>query len=336
MNTKPCLLILSKTCLTVLDTHREWLATQDVEVVTSLAQCQISLEQFEEEATGAHAYILPASVPILPAHMAANSTLQVLSIAASGYEWLDIEAATRCGIVVTNAPAREGVEVVADATWGLILAVARQIPDHHQRASTGHYQRSMGVSVWGKTLGIVGLGNIGKAVARRARGFDMPVLATTRNPDMSFVRQQGIELVALEELLRNADFVSLHLRLTPETSGIIGARELGWLKPSAYLINTARHQLVDEMALTEALLAGHIAGAAVDERPQDRESPLRELPNFVRTPHIGNYAVEGARAVCRCALENALAVMQGRRPDYVLNPQVYAGPLRAPRPSNTP
>jgi phosphoglycerate dehydrogenase-like enzyme len=179
----------------------------------------------------------------------------------------------------------------------------------------GPYERGVGVSLWGKTLGIVGLGNIGKAVARRARGgFDMKILATTPRPDAALARRHEIEIVPLDELLRRSDFVSLHVRLNGSTTGMIGARELALMKPSAFLINTARQELVDEAAMTDAVVSGRIAGAAVDDPPRDKASPLLRLPNFVCTPHLGNRAVEGMVAVFRSAVAQAVTVIRGGRP----------------------
>jgi phosphoglycerate dehydrogenase-like enzyme len=214
-----------------------------------------------------------------------------------------------------------------------MLAVARQIPFHHQAIQEGRPDRGIGVSVWRKTLGIVGLGNIGKAVARRASGFEMRILATTRHPDEGFNRRYGIEVAALDRLLKESDFVSLHLRLNAETSGLIGERELALLKPSAILVNTARQQLVDEAALTKALLENRLAGAGLDDPPSLPQSPLLGLPNVVCSPHLGNRALEGMRAVFQAAVQDAVAVLNGRRPKYLLNPEVYDSPaLRARRP----
>jgi D-3-phosphoglycerate dehydrogenase len=318
------LLILNPTCLDVIDAHRDYLDAQSVEWIADPAFRQLQPNQVDALLHEADALILPASLRNLPLaeHMERHKRLQVLSIAASGYDWLDVPAATRCGIVVTNAPVREGVEVVADMTWGLMLSVSRQIPHHDRQVRAGRYERGMGVSVWGKTLGIIGLGNIGTAVARRARGFDVRVLACEVQPDMAFVREHNVELVSLDELLRRSDFVSLHLRLDESTRGIIGDRELRLMKPSAFLINAARAELVDENALSDAVVNGMIAGAGLDDPPMRRDCPLIELPNVVYTPHLGNRAIEGVHAVFRCAIDNALAVLDGRRPEFVVNPEV--------------
>jgi len=329
----PHILILNGTCLDVFDDHRAWVESQGVDAVAESRFRGLSRADLAEVLRNAHAVVGPAAAPILPSHMASNCELQVISLACSGFEYIDIEAATRNGIVVANAPVREGAEVVADHTWALLLAVARQIPYHNRLLQQRRCERGMGVAVYGKTLGVLGLGHIGKAVARRAGGFDMQVLATEIAPDNDFIGRHGIELVPLEELLERADFVSLHLRIGADTEGIIGAAELALMKRSAFLIDTARSRLVNEEALTAALLAGQIAGAAMDDPPEREDSPLVDMPNFVCTPHLGNRAIEGVQAVTRCALQNAIDVIQGRRSPYVLNPEVYdSDNLRAPRP----
>ena len=333
MSERPRLVILNPTSLDVLEAHRDHLDASGVTWIADPEFRSLRQDRVDQVLAGADALILPSSLRNLPLaeHMERHTALKVLSIAASGFDWLDVDAATRCGIVVTHAPVREGVEVVADMTWGLMLAVARQIPHHDRQLRLGRYDRGTGVSVWGKTLGIVGLGRIGRAVARRAAGFEMHVLAAEPKPDEGFVREHDIELASLEDLLRRADFVSLHVRLDARTSGMIGARELALMKASAYLINTAREGLVDGDALTAAILGGGIAGAALDDPPARSDSPLLGLPNVVFTPHMGNRAIEGMHAVFRCAIDNAVAVLDGRRPELVVNPEVYERPLRAAR-----
>jgi phosphoglycerate dehydrogenase-like enzyme len=260
--------------------------------------------------------------------MRRHTSLKVLSISASGYDWLDVDAATANGIVVTYAPVREGVEVVADMTWALMLAVARQVPHYHNEICRHRYERGMGVTLWRKTLGVVGLGRIGKAVARRAAGFEMRVLAVEPSPDTEFVRRYGITPVDLPTALRESDFLSLHVRLDAGTRRMIGANELAGMKPSAFLVNTARRELVDEDALAEAVVRGRIAGAGLDDPPSRSDTPLLGLPNVVFAPHHGNRAIEGVHAVFRLAIDNALAVLNGERPEFVVNPGVYARPQR--------
>ncbi len=322
---KSRILLLNPNCLDVLDSHRTWIKSLGVNLVADDSFRLLRPEQLDEVLDGAAALILPANLRTQPdaARMARHESLQVLSIAASGFDWLDVDAATRNGIVVTYAPVPEGAEAVADLAFGLMLSVARQIPHYDQQQRRGNHERGMGVTVWRKTLGIVGLGNIGRAVARRARGFDMRILATDPYPDSKFVKEFGVEIVSLEKLLRESDFISLHVRLNDETREMIGAKELALCKPSAFLINSARQELVDEAALTDALLNHRLAGAGLDDPLKDPRSPLLKLPNVVTTPHLGNRAIEGVYAVFRCAVENAVAVLRGERPQYVLNPKVY-------------
>lgn len=331
MKRKPRLVILNPTCLEVLAAHRTYLDATGLEWRAEPGFCSLQERDVDSILAGVDGLILPASIRDLPRaqHMRGHPSLKVLSIAASGYDWLDVDAATENGIVVTNAPVREGAEVVADMTWALLLAVSRQVPHFHQRICAGDYQRGMGVAAWRKTLGIVGLGNIGRAVARRAAGFEMRVLATEPQPDLAFVAQHGIELVRLEELLCESDFISLHVRLDASTAGMIGRRQLGLMKPTAILVNAARQQLVDEAALAEVMLSGQLAGAGLDDPPAQPDTPLRGLPNVVFAPHHGNRAIEGVHAVFRCAIENAVAVLAGRRPQWILNPAVYSKSFRA-------
>ncbi|MBI4024724.1 MAG: hypothetical protein HY360_07055 [Verrucomicrobia bacterium] len=328
MNVKRRIVILNATCLEVLERNRAWAESFDIELAADISFQHLREDQVDTILDRADVLLLPASIRGLPypEHMERHRSIRALSIAASGYDWLDVEAATRHGIVVANAPCLEFSEAVADLTFGLILAVVRQIPHHDRVLRSGGYERGMGTSLSGKTLGIVGLGHIGKAVAQRARGFGMKILATTPHPDPAVVRKWEIEVVSLDELLQRSDFVSLHVRLNHATKEMIGAAKLALMKPAAYFINTARPQLADENALTDALVAGRIAGAGLDDPLQRKDSPLLKLPNVVITPHLGNRTWEGMNAAFRCAIENAVAVLDGGRPQYLVNPEVYATP----------
>ena len=333
MSPTPRLAVLNGTCLDVVEEYRDWIESQGVMLLADQAYRQLDEAAALRIARQAHAIILPASVRSFPhePHMAACPDLLLCSIAASGFDWLDVEAATKHGIIVTFAPGREGAEVVADMAWGLMLAVARQIPYHNQLLCRSDASRGMGSSVFGKTLGIVGLGNIGKAVARRASGFDVRVLATEPYPDEKFVRDHGVRLVELDELLRQSDFVSLHIRLDEKTRDLIGARELSLMKRTAILINTARQELVDEPALVAAIESAQIAGAGLDDPPGPAARKLLGRVNVVFTPHLGNRAIEGVRGVFKTAVENCLAVFRGQRPEFVVNPTVYDRGTRAER-----
>lgn len=254
--------------------------------------------------------------------MRAAHRLRVISLAARGHDWLDVAAATEHGIVVTHVMEKQGAEAVADMAWGFLLAVARQIPQHDRQVRAGDFHRGMGVSLWGKTLGIVGLGHIGRAVARRAAGFDMTLLATLRRPDRDFVERHQVEIVSLKALLDRSDFVSLHLPLDDSTRGVIGFSQLGQMKRSAFLVNTARRELVNENDLNRALVEHQLAGAGLDDPPSDSNHPLARRHNVVFTPHLGNRARGAVDAVFRGAVENAANVLAGRACQCIINPDV--------------
>lgn len=263
--------------------------------------------------------------------IAAARRLRVISRWGIGVDAVDVSAATRHGVVVTNTP-RLTADGVADLTFGLIMALARRIPEANRLVHAGGWGDVEGVNVWQKCLGIVGFGAIGQAVARRARGFDMRVLAYDVRRDEVTASGLATDYVPLDELLREADFVSIHASLTEQSRGMIGARELALMKPGAFLINAARGAIVDENAVVQALRENRIAGAALDvhwEEPLPRNHPLMTLDNCILTPHIGSHTIETARAVNAAAAQNLLDVLQGRRPRNVVNPEVYeAGSLR--------
>ncbi len=262
---------------------------------------------------------------------AAGPSLKVISQYAVGYDNIDVVAATARGIPVGHTP---GVltEATADMAWALILAAARRVVEGHMyvkagRWKTWHPTLLLGMSVYGATLGIVGFGRIGQAVARRARGFDMRVLAYTRSPSPEVAQNLGVELVGdLETLLREADIVSLHVPLTEETRHMIGERELNLMKPTAILVNTARGPVVDPDALYRALKEKRIAYAALDvtePEPLPADSPLLTLDNIVVTPHLGSATVQARTAMAEIAARNLIAGLRGERLPYCVNPEVY-------------
>lgn len=256
--------------------------------------------------------------------------LRVIANIAVGYNNIDVACATEAGIAVTNTP---GVldETVADFTWALLLAVARRVieGDHMARSGTWHgwgLQVLLGSDIHGKTLGIVGMGRIGQAVARRAQGFRMRVLYHSLE---RLVAERERELAgewrSLDALLSESDFVSLHVPLTPQTHHLISRAQLERMKPTAFLINTARGPVVDEAALADALAAGRIAGAALDvfEREPALEPRLLELPNVVLAPHAASASTETRTRMAVMAVEDLLAVLEGRRPAHLVNPEVW-------------
>jgi D-3-phosphoglycerate dehydrogenase len=319
---RPRILLLNGTCLDVLQENQDWIRKLDAEIVAEDSFRHLEEQRLSELMREADGVIGPLGVKLSDAHFANAPRVRVVSLASSGFDSVDLDAASRSRVVVTNAPAPELSEVVADLAWGLIIAIGRQILQHDRKIREGNLQRGMGTSPWRKTLGIVGLGMIGKAVARRAVGFEMNILATEPFPDSDFVNAHHIELVELDELLARADFVTLHIRLNEETRDMIRGPQLARMKSTGFLINTARRELIHEEDLADALAAGKLAGAALDDPPSTQQSRLLVFPNVIFTTHIGNRATAGVNAVFRLAVENAVEVLQGRRPRHVLNPQV--------------
>ena len=260
----------------------------------------------------------------------AGERLKVISNYAVGYDNIDVEAATKRGIYVTNTP---GVltETTADLAWAILMAIARRVVEADKYVRAGRWVHAwgpkmmLGSDVHGKTLGIVGLGRIGSAVARRAKGFNMRVIYydVVRREDLE--GELGLEYKPLEELLREADYITLHVPLTKDTYHLIGERELNMMKPTAYLINTSRGAVIDQRALYRALKERRIAGAALDvfeKEPIDQDDPLLELDNVVLTPHIGSASVETRKKMAMMAAENLVSVLRGVEPPNLVNPEV--------------
>lgn len=249
--------------------------------------------------------------------------LRVIARWGVGYDAIDLDAATELGIVVTYTP-KFVPEAVADLAFGLMIALARGIVDAALSIRNGRWEAKLGVSVWGKTLGIIGCGRIGIAIARRALGFGMNVLAYDISPKPE-AQSLGIRFVSLEELLIESDFVSVNVPLTQSTEKLIGERELKMMKPTAFLINTSRGGVIDEGALIKALSDGWIAGAALDvywTEPLPPEHPLRRMPNCICTPHMGTHDADAARLISELAVECVTSALKGNVPEYVVNSAV--------------
>lgn len=260
--------------------------------------------------------------------MDAEPNLRVLSNYAVGYNNIDVEAATERKLPVTNTP---GVltDTSADLAFALILASARRIAEGDAFTRAGKFDgwgplMMLGYDVYGKTLGILGMGRIGTAVAKRAQGFDMRVLYTNRSDRPEAEQKYNAQKVDLETLLRESDYLSVHVPMSDETRHMIGAEQLAAMKPTAFLINTARGPIVDEAALVEALRSGEIAGAGLDvyEEEPALAPGLAECENAVLIPHLGSATIETRTKMAQLAVENAIAVIEGRRPAHLVNPEV--------------
>jgi len=247
--------------------------------------------------------------------------LRIISILGTGTDNVDLEAASRRGVVVTNTPGASTVSV-AELTFALMLAASRYIPAEDRSVRKGEWRHLEGMELRGKLLGVVGLGAIGQEVASMARAFGLQVIAWSLTPDPERAGRVGARLVGFEDLLRSADVVSLHLRASERTRGLIGHRKLGMMKPGAILVNTARGALVDEAALAEALASGRLRAAGLDafvQEPLPPESPLLRMENVVLSPHIGWVTAEASMRLRRMPVDNLIAFFEGR-PTNVVNP----------------
>ena len=264
----------------------------------------------------------------------AQPRLSIVSQYAVGYDNIDTECATRLGVYVTNTP---GVltDATADLTWALIMAITRRIVEADKFVRSGEWYRSgtgwhpmmlLGFEITGKTLGIIGMGRIGRAVAQRAKGFRMRIIYYDkyRLPE-EMEKELGAEYVDLDTLLREADVISIHTPLTPETHHMIGEEQLKKMKKTAYLVNTSRGKVIDTDALVKALREKWIAGAALDvfeEEPISPDHPLTKLDNVVLTPHIGSATWETRTRMADIVAENLIAFAKGEVPPTLVNKDV--------------
>lgn len=259
----------------------------------------------------------------------AHPGIKVVSNYAVGYDNIDVTAATERGVAVCNTPDVLNA-ATAEMSFALLMAAARRITEAKDYIKEGHWHTwgprvLLGQNVVGATLGIVGFGRIGKRLAHMASGFDMKLLVHSRTEDPEAAREFGATYVSLDELLRQSDFVSLNVALTPETHHLIGKRELALMKPTAILVNAARGRVVDTNALLEALQAGTITAAGLDvsdPEPLPADHPLVHLPNCVIAPHIASATVETRNNMATMAASNLVAVLQGDRPAAIVNPEV--------------
>jgi glyoxylate reductase len=255
--------------------------------------------------------------------------LKVVSTFAVGFDNINVPDATARGVAVCNTP---GVltESTADAAFSLLLAAARRIPEGVEYVRTGQWKAwsptvLLGHDIHGATLGLVGFGRIGQAVARRARGFDMTILYNSRSRHPEVEGELGATYAPLDDLLGTADFVMLHVALTPETRGLIGAREFGLMKRDAIVVNAARGPVIDTDALVTALREGMISGAALDvtdPEPIPADHPLLSLPNAIVVPHTASSTIATRDKMAGFAARNLLAVLNGERPPSIVNPEV--------------
>jgi len=302
------------------------IAEEGLEILRNYAQVDIKLKLKPEELKaiiGNYDALIVRSETQVPAEIIeAGRGLKVIGRAGAGVDNIDVAAATKKGIVVVNAPTANTVSA-AEHTIALMLALSRNIPKANSQLKSGRWQKRelVGIELRNKTLGIIGLGNVGSEVAKRAQAFEMCVIAHDPFVSTNYARKLKVDLVPLEQLLEQSDFITLHVPLTATTKGLIGAEELAKVKPTARIINCARGGLVDEEALVKAIEDGKIAGAAFDVfsvEPVTNSSRFKS-DKIVVTPHLGASTIEAQANVAKDIAEQVLTVLQGGRPRYAVN-----------------
>ena len=299
--------------------------TLDGRRILEEAGCEVTLAgaggPWPEEAMCAFARAADALIvgadPVTKRVLEAGTRLRIVAKHGVGVDNIDLAAAAAREVVVTFAPGGS-TEAVAEMTIALLLALWRGVARADRAMRAHRWEPTLGRQARGRTLGVIGLGRIGRAVALLAQALGMKVLAYDVVEDQAFAAAHGIQYVPLEELLRSADAVSVHTPLTSSTRGLLSARELGWMRPDAVLVNVARGGVVDERALAEALAAGRLAGAGMDvfEREPPWSSPLLDLKNVLLTPHVAAYTPEAMARVDVTVASDVAAVLRGEQPAH--------------------
>jgi len=294
----------------------------DVEVATGLGD-----EQLIEKIRSADALLVRSKTKVTKNVIQAAKKLKVIGRAGVGVDNIDLEAATKRGIVVVNAPEASSI-TVAEHTIGLMLAIARKIPFADASLKSGKWEKKkfLGIELRGKTLGVIGFGRIGSQVVAKAKAFGMQILVYDPYISEKLAKDLGAKITDLEELIKNSDFITLHVPLTEQTRGMIGKREIEKMKKGTFIINCARGGIVDEKALYEGLKSGKIAGVALDvfEKEPPLESPLLKLDNVIVTPHLGASTEEAQKYASIIACEEVMRVLKNEAPHNVVNMPVFS------------
>jgi phosphoglycerate dehydrogenase-like enzyme len=322
----PKVLIAPQTLAGIDGPYLHLLRQAGLEPVFPDKPAQLTEDDLLRNLTGMAAAIA-GSEPYTHRVLVAHPQLRVIARAGVGFDAVDLAAATAQGVAVTIAP-NTNQDSVAEHTFALILGLAKDLVPQHLAVRAGQWPRKANLPLRGRALGIVGLGRIGKAVAVRGAAFGMRLLAYEPYPDAAFVRQYQVTLLPFERLLAEADYVTLHVPLTSEAKYLLNKRTLALMKPTAFLINTARGGLVCEADLLEALKARRIAGAALDvfeQEPTDGSNPLFALDNVLLTPHGAGVDLQSRDDMAASAAEAIIALSRGEWPaEKVVNPEVRA------------
>ncbi|WEU39877.1 MAG: D-glycerate dehydrogenase [Candidatus Odinarchaeum yellowstonii] len=292
------------------------------EIEVNASNKSLNLDELKEKIKDKDAIISMLSDPLTREVLSAAKKLKIIAQYAAGYDNIELEYANKRGIIVTNTP---GVlsETTADLTWALILSVSRRVCEADRYVKTGLWNEGwgpkllLGRDVYGKTIGIIGFGRIGQAVARRAFGFNMRILYYSRSRKIDLESKIKAEYADLPTLLKEADYITIHTPLTEQTYHMLGEKEFKMMKKNAYLVNTSRGKVIDEKALIKALKEGWISGAGLDVfeiEPIEEDNPLLKMDNVVLTPHIGSASVETRTRMAEVVAENLIAFAKGLNP----------------------
>lgn len=318
MNLKDCLLLVTPTSYGRNDPRLKTdLEAQVGQVIYNPKGKPLTSAEVRELLPGVDGYIAGLDA-IDAAALSGADRLKVISRYGVGVDNVDIEAAKSKGIVVTNTPGANSASV-AELALGMILALARQLPEAMEAVRLGKWPRFAGLSLEGKTVGILGLGAIGQQLARRLQGFECRIVAHDPFVEAPAFPAMRVEVTGIDEVLGQSDFVSLHMPLLPETRGMVNDEFLAKMKPGAYLINTARGEVIDEAALLRALQRGRLRGVGLDafvKEPPDPENPLLKLPQVLATPHLGAMTDGATRNMGWMAMRDCLAVLRNEAPAH--------------------
>ncbi len=318
MNLKDCRLLVTPTSYGKNDSRLKTdLENLVGEVIYNPTGKPLTSEEVARLLPGIDGYI--AGLDVIDANaLKTADKLKVIARYGVGVDNVDLKFAREKGIVVTNTPGANSVSV-AELALALMLALARQLPEAVDAVHQGKWPRYSGISLEGKTIGILGLGAIGKQLARRLAGFDCKILAFDPFADKQFAAKNNIELVAMDEVIQKSDFVSLHLPLLPETRAIVDDTFISKMKKGSFLINTSRGEIVDEGALLRGLQSGLLRGAGLDAfttEPPDPQNPLLSLPQVIATPHLGAQTDGATSNMGWLAMKDCLAVLKGEQPSF--------------------
>jgi len=280
----------------------------------------LQAEEILERLDGVDGYVAGLDYITADVIEKAPASLKVISRYGAGVDRVDMDAAVKKGIKVTNTPGTNSV-AVCELAFTLMLCAARNVPKLHAAVEKGEWPRSQGIELRGKTLGIVGMGAIGKNLATRAKAFGMKVNAYDPYFDEAFAKENGIGKMDLDEVLTTSDFISLHVPLNDSTRHMIDAAKIAQMKDGAVVINTARGGIIDEQAAADAVKSGKLGGLGLDAFEQEPliDSPLKGLDNVIFTPHTGAHTAEAVSGMGNMAVDNVIAVLKGEDCPYVLN-----------------